>query len=108
MIEPLLEVRGVRYAALIGPNGEIVTRGGPQIGEQPDSSLTDLVSAGQAVGRSLTGAINAASWNELLLDVDGGPVLLTTHGDQVLVTAFDDVANLGRVRFALRRVLGAG
>lgn len=38
--------------------------------------------------------------------MDGGPVLLTPHGNQVLLTAFDDVANLGRVRFAVRRLLG--
>ncbi|CAM3823164.1 hypothetical protein [Deinococcus frigens] len=41
----------------------------------------------------------------VMLDVDDGPVLLTPHGDQVL-TAFEDVANPGRVRLTLRKLLG--
>jgi len=33
-------------------------------------------------------------------------VLLTPYGPQILLTAFDEVASLGRVRFAIRRLLG--
>lgn len=104
MIDSLLEVRGVRHSALVGLDGKIVAKAGLKDTDVP-AELT-LVAAGRAVIGSLQSNLNTPDWQELLLDVDGGPVLLTPHGNQVLLTAFDDVANLGRVRFAVRRLLG--
>lgn len=101
MIAPLLEVRGVRHAALVDARGTVVTAAG----EGADPAL---VQAGRAVMGSLSAALGQGAWQDLLLDVDGGPVLLTPHGDQILLTAFDDVSSLGRVRFAVRRLLGQG
>ena len=103
MIENLIDVRGVRHTALVGPDGKIVAKAGLKDTDVP-AELT-LVAAGRAVIGSLQSNLNTPDWQELLLDVDGGPVLLTPHGNQVLLTAFDDVANLGRVRFAVRRLL---
>lgn len=101
MIAPLLEVRGVRHAALMDERGQVITA----VGEGVDPSV---VGAGRAVIGSLQGALGQAGWQDLLLDVAGGPLLLTPHGTQLLLTAFDDVASLGRVRFAVRRLLGQG
>ncbi|ALW88459.1 hypothetical protein GCM10008956_21700 [Deinococcus arenae] len=104
MIDGLLDVRGVRHSALVGLDGKVVARAGLREADLP-AELT-LVAAGRAVIGSLQSNLNADGWQELLLDVDGGPVLLTPHGNQVLLTAFDDVSSLGRVRFAVRRLLG--
>lgn len=98
MIGQLLEVRGVRHVALIDARGGIVTSAG-------GGSDISVVQAGRAVVGSLQAALGQSGWQDLLLDVEGGPVLLTPHGDQVLLTAFDDVASLGRIRFAVRRLL---
>ena len=105
MIGPLLEVRGIRHAALMDAEGHVLTSAG--IGADQAAQLGVLVASGRAVIASLRSATGASTWTELMLDVQGGPVLLTPHGDQVLLTAFDDVANLGRVRFAVRRLLGS-
>lgn len=99
MINALMEVRGVRYAAIVDAGGASVM----QVGDQPDLSVA--VSARAMIG-SLKAAMGTEDWNDLLLDIEGGPVLLTPLGDQILMTAFDDVASLGRVRFAVRRALG--
>ncbi len=99
MIASLMDVRGVRYAALVDTTGQAVM----QVGAQPDLSVAV---SGRAMIGSLKNAMGAADWKDLLLDLEGGPVLLTPLGDQVLLTAFDDVASLGRVRFAVRRSLG--
>ena len=104
MIATLLDVRGVRHAVLVGRAGEVVASAG--IGELHLGGEVQLVSAGRAVIGSLQSQMGGESWQELVLDVEGGPVLLTPHGDQVLLTAFDDVSNLGRVRFAVRKLLG--
>jgi len=98
MIQQLLEVRGIRHVALIDAQGGIVASAG---------SGTDITvaQAGRAVIGSLKAALGQGEWQDLLLDVDGGPVLLTPHKDQVLLTAFDEVASLGRIRFAVRRLL---
>lgn len=99
MIEALMDVRGVRYAAIVDAAGRAVA----QVGDSPDLGVA--TSARAMIG-SLQSAMEAPAWNDLLLDIEGGPVLLTPVGEQVLVTAFDDVASLGRVRFAVRRALG--
>lgn len=98
MIVQLLEVRGIRHVALIDAAGGIVSSAG-------GGSDISVVQAGRAVIGSLQAALGQSGWQDLLLDVGDGPVLLTPHGDQVLLTAFDDVASLGRIRFAVRRLL---
>ncbi|GGR46552.1 hypothetical protein GCM10008959_04440 [Deinococcus seoulensis] len=104
MIEALMDVRGVRHTALVANDGRVVARAG-LTDEHLGAELT-LIAAGRAVIGSLQANLNTGDWQELLLDVEGGPVLLTPHGDQILLTAFDEVASLGRVRFAVRRLLG--
>lgn len=96
-LAPLLEVRGVRLAALLGAQGEVLS----QLGEAPD---TGVAQAGRAVAASLIATLGG-ELQDLLIDLEGGPVLLTPSGDQTLMTAFDDVANLGRIRFAVRKLL---
>lgn len=104
MIDELLDVRGVRHTLLVDSAGEVVTSAGMDA-IQLRKEL-ELVASGRAVIGSLQSTLKAGQWQELLLDVDGGPVLLTPLGSQILLVAFDDVANLGRVRFAVRRQLG--
>ena len=96
-LAPLLDVRGVRHAALLDPHGAVVTHSGGE----PDVSIAQ---AGRAVAASLIATLGG-ELQDLLIDLEGGPVLLTPCGDQTLMTAFDDVANLGRVRFAVRKLL---
>ncbi|WP_034383683.1 roadblock/LC7 domain-containing protein [Deinococcus sp. YIM 77859] len=99
MIGQLLEVRGIRHVALIDAQGGIVKSAGS------GADIT-VAQAGRAIVASLKAALGGGEWQDLLLAVEDGPVLLTPHGDQVLLTAFDDVASLGRIRFAVRRLLG--
>ena len=96
-LSPLLDVRGIRHAALLDTRGVSVM----QVGGEPDTSIAQ---AGRAVAASLIATLGG-ELQDLLIDLEGGPVLLTPYGDQTLMTAFDDVANLGRVRFAVRKLL---
>ncbi|WP_339096730.1 roadblock/LC7 domain-containing protein [Deinococcus sp. VB343] len=98
-LAPLLEVRGVQGAALVGANGQV----GAAVG---DSTIDPgLVGAARAVIQSLQAATDAKTWNDLLLDLENGPLLLTPYGDSVLAVHFDEVPALGRVRLGVRRVL---
>ncbi|GGR00612.1 roadblock/LC7 domain-containing protein [Deinococcus ruber] len=97
MLAPLMDVRGVRHAALLSAQGAMLE----QAGDNPDPGIAQ---AGRAVAASLIGALGG-ELQDLLIDLEGGPVLLTPYGDQTLMTAFDDVANLGRIRFAVRKLL---
>ncbi len=96
-LSQLLGVRGVRHAALLSAEGNVVA----QAGGDPDTSIAQ---AGRAVAASLIATLGG-ELQDLLIDLDGGPVLLTPHGNQTLMTAFDDTTNLGRVRFAVRKLL---
>ncbi|GHF68374.1 roadblock/LC7 domain-containing protein [Deinococcus ficus] len=104
MIAPLLAVRGVHHVALVSASGEVLTSSGNGVLSDPD--VQGLVSAARAVIGSLKTAVGGERWNELLLDLESGPMLLLPHGDQVLLVAFDEVSNLGRVRFTARKQLG--
>lgn len=98
-LAPLLDVRGVQGAALVGADGQI----GAAIG---DSAIDPgIVGAARAVLQSLQAATDTRTWNDLLLDLDNGPLLLTPSGDSVLAVHFDEVPALGRVRLGVRRVL---
>ncbi|WP_412028992.1 roadblock/LC7 domain-containing protein [Deinococcus yunweiensis] len=103
MLDTLMAVRGMTHVLLIDHNGSVLSSAGLEHGLLKRE--LGLVAAGKAVIGSLQTAVEAAGWSELLLDLDGGPVLLTPFGPQILVTAFDDVTSLGRVRFAVRRLL---
>ncbi len=96
-LAPLLDVRGIRLAAMLDAQGVAVM----QAGGEAD---TGIAQAGRAVAASLIATLGG-ELQDLLIDLEGGPVLLTPYGDQTLMTAFDDVANLGRVRFAVRKLL---
>lgn len=102
MIDTLLDVRGVRYAALIDVQGRVVLQAGSGT---PD---VEVVNTARAMLGSLKSAMGAEVWNDLLLDLDRGPMLLTPVNvrDQVMLVAFDEVASLGRVRFAVKRAIG--
>ncbi|MFC6664192.1 roadblock/LC7 domain-containing protein [Deinococcus radiopugnans] len=75
MIAALLEVRGVRHALLVGHAGEVVAQAGVEEGQL--SGDVGLVAAGRAVIGSLQSQMGSESWQEMVLDVDSGPVLLT-------------------------------
>ena len=100
MLPRLLDTRGLRYAALIGPAGEVLGSTGGTPGD------TSFVDAARAVAQSLSATVGNQPLNDLMLDLDSGPVLLTPQASNFLVVGFDDVSNLGRVRFAVRRELG--
>ncbi|WP_309570518.1 roadblock/LC7 domain-containing protein [Deinococcus sp.] len=104
MLDTLMAVRGMKFVLLIDQNGSVVGSSGLE----PAFLKRELglIAAGKAVIGSLQSSLGSSEWTELLLDVEGGPALLTPFGPQILLTAFDDVISLGRVRFAIRRLIG--
>lgn len=97
-VEALLEIRGVRQAALIGAAGEVLSAAGGE-------ADVALVAAGRALAGSLIGALGEGELKDLLIEFDDGPALLTSVGERILITRFDDVNSLGRVRFALKKLI---
>lgn len=100
-IDSLTETRGVRYAALVKLSGETVDI----VGEEEFDS--QLVVQALAALNQIEKSLEATKWNDLLIDLENGPVLFTPVGNELLLTAFDEVASLGRIRFAVKRVLAA-
>ena len=98
-LTPLLELRGVQRAGVVGEDGQLLTVAGP------GDTDPGLVAAVRAVLQSLQAATDSPGWNDLLLDLDGGPLLLTPCGPGLLLVQFDEVPSLGRVRLGVRRVL---
>ncbi|PYE55245.1 roadblock/LC7 domain-containing protein [Deinococcus yavapaiensis] len=100
MLEGILSVKGVRKAALFDPNGVMLERvGGP--------STPEIVMMGREVADHFKSVLGGGELKDMVLDFEDGPVLLTAIGDRVLLTAFDDVANLGRLRFGLKKIVAS-
>ncbi|ADY25977.1 Roadblock/LC7 family protein [Deinococcus proteolyticus MRP] len=99
-LNTLLEGRGVRSAVLYGAQGEVLGSAGGE------DATAGLLTPARAIVQTLEQTLGAQGWNDLLLDLDTGPVLLTPGQDgQVLAVAFDDLSSLGRVRLSVRRAL---
>ena len=98
MLESLLDIRGVRRAALVDASGTVLG----QVGGAPD---VQLVATGRAVAGSLISALGSGELKDMLIEFEDGPVLLTSLGGRTLITSFDDVTSLGRVRFALKKLM---
>ncbi len=100
VLEQVMQVRGVQRAALFDEGGQLIEA----LGGAPDAAV---VSAGRAIAASLRGAVGGGDLRDLVIDFEDGPVLLTALGERTLLTAFDDVANLGRLRYAVKRAVQA-
>lgn len=100
-LDTLVAGRGIHSAVLYGEGGEVLASAG---GEE---STAGLLSAAQAIISTLEQTLGAQGWNDLLLDLENGAVLLTPGmGGQVLAVSFSDLSSLGRVRLGVRRALG--
>ncbi|WP_261663704.1 roadblock/LC7 domain-containing protein [Deinococcus sp. Marseille-Q6407] len=103
LLDSLLEGRGIHAAALYGSDGTSLAEAG-DVGSGP--TIASLLVPARAIVQTLQQTLNAQGWNDLLLDLESGPLLLTPGQDgQVLAVAFDDLSSLGRVRLSVRRVL---
>ena len=87
-LAPLLDVRGIRHAALLDARGVSVM----QAGGEPDTSIAQ---AGRAVAASLIATLGG-ELQDLLIDLEGGPVLLTlTFADGTHVSRKANVIGAG-------------
>ena len=102
LMDRILDTKGVRFAALIGADGQVLTSAGSA---PPDAGF---VQAARAVAQSLSATAGGQPLKDLLMDFAEGPVLLTptAQPDHLLVVGFSDVSDLGRVRFAVKRDIG--
>lgn len=99
-LETLVEGRGIHAAVLYGEGGEVLLSAG---GEE---ATAGLLTPARAIIGTLEQNLGAEGWNDLLLDLESGTVLLTpSMGGQVLAVSFSDLSSLGRVRLGVRRAL---
>lgn len=99
ILQSMQSAGGLRFAALLSPSGETLA----QAGTPADAAL---LQAARAIAGSLQQALNAGELQDLLLELESGPVLFTPQGENTLVAGFDEVGQLGRVRFAVKRAAG--
>ena len=98
VVEDVKAIRGVRLAAMMDATGNVLE----SIGGDVDLKL---IASCRAVAGSLSATLGGGELKDMVIDVEEGPVLLTSVGERLLITCFDDVANLGRIRFSLRRAV---
>lgn len=107
-LESLLSTRGVRRAAVASGEGFIVEGVGDDEGDR--EFVAGLIASGLASSRALADLFGDGDLIQATIEYERGPVLLTPlpgdAGDHVVVVVIDDIGSLGRVRLALRRMLG--
>ena len=112
VLRELLGIRGVTSVAVAGADGTLVD--GLALGEDALSALQELVPTALASSRALGGLLGDAAVQQALVEYEEGPVLLAPIDEgageervRVAVIGLADVADLGRVRFQLKRRLSA-
>ena len=112
VLRELLGIRGVASVAVASADGTLVD--GLALGEDALQALQELVPTALASSRALGGLLGDAVVQQALVEYEQGPVLLAPiDGDggeervHVAVIGIADVADLGRVRFQLRRRMAA-
>lgn len=107
-LEHLLSTRGVRRAAVASGEGFIVE----SVGEDDDDRdfVAGLIASGLASSRALADLFGDDDLVQATIEYERGPVLLTPlsgeAADHVVVVVLDEIGSLGRVRLALRRMMG--
>lgn len=112
VLRELLSIRGVTSVAVAGDDGSLVD--GLALGEDALRALQELVPTALASSRALGGLLGDAAVQQALVEYEQAPVLLAPIdsgvGEErvhVAVVGLADVADLGRVRFQLKRRLSA-
>jgi len=104
-LERLSETSGVDAWALVGEDGfvlEAYRRPGVEVGDLFGGLATSVLASARAVAEEL----GRGPLEEVMVEYPEGPVLLVPlKGGAVLMLLLDQVASLGRVRLALKRVL---
>ncbi len=98
VLSNMLDTPGIRFAALMSPSGAVLAEEGIPVNPE-------LVHSARSIASSLQQALQAGDLQDLLLELSNGPVLFTPQGENTLVAGFDEVNNLGRVRFAVKRAI---
>lgn len=109
-LERLLDVRGVISVAVAGADGGMVE--GLALGEDELAALKELVPTALASSRALGALLGEQPVEQSLVEYAAGPVLMAPiepdaaeGSGHVLVVGLENVTDLGRVRFQLKRVL---
>lgn len=107
LLEALVAVRGVRSASVVGADGRVVDG---VAGDGGDLQLVaQRVAAALGASRALSDLASDGELQQAFLEYEREPVLLAPLGagedDPVMVLTLHSVADLGRVRFQLRRTL---
>ncbi len=112
VLREILGIRGVASVAVAGADGSLVD--GLALGEDALRALQELVPTALASSRALGGLLGDTAVKQTLVEYEMGPVLLAPvdggaelEPEHVAVVGLADVADLGRVRFQLKRRLPA-
>jgi hypothetical protein len=103
LVEAILELGGVKGAALLSASGELLARAP----EEACAILVEPLVSTLALSRLLAELLGAEAPNQTLLEFEGGVLLMLAPegAAPVGVVHLQSVQDLGRVRFALRRLL---
>ncbi len=106
-LKPLSEVQGVEAWALVGEDGFVL-----EAYRRPEVEVGDLLgglgASVLATARAVAEELGKGPIEEVMVEYPEGPVLMVPTGKgPVLMVLLDQVASLGRVRIALKRVVPA-
>ncbi len=106
-LKPLSEVQGVEAWALVGEDGFVL-----EAYRRPEIEAGDLLgglgASVLAAARAVAEELGKGPIEEVMVEYEQGPVLMVPTGKgPVLLVLLDQVASLGRVRMAVKRVLTA-
>lgn len=103
----LLATRGARSVTVASSEGLVVESVGHDEGDV--DVVAGLIARGVAGGRELASLFGEGDLVQMTIEYERGPVLLAplpNDREHVVVVVMDDLNSLGRIRLAVRRMLG--
>ena len=105
LLEEIVQIKGLTSAALVGHDGFVIESATAEGYDIDLDFLGGVATSSFAASQALSEFFGKGDVNQVMVEFEEGPVLLSPVGDTSLLATLDSSQNLGRVRFQLKKYL---
>ena len=105
ILDEIVRIKGLTSVAVIGGDGFVIESAAAEGVSIDLDFLGGVASSSLAAGQSLSEFFGKGAVNQVMVEFEEGPVLLTPLGQASVLATLDSSQNLGRVRFQLKKYL---
>lgn len=102
LLGEFLKLEGVSAAVVVGRDGFVIESA--VSGKIDIDALGAMASTGLGTAETMGAQLGKGSLRQTLIELEKGPILLSPlSADELIAIVADDVANIGRIRYELKK-----